>query len=128
MEYAIQLDETAGLISARATGAWESEKDNLMVDQLLQLVDTSEVNKILLDIRELHFDLSIIQIFQRAKTMREKRLKQNKVTSKVALVYAPADSKRDADMKFFENASQNRGMPYCVFIDMEKAQQWLLAD
>ena len=77
MEYTIQLDEAAGLISAHAAGAWESEKDNLMVDQLLQLVDTSEVHKILLDIRELHFDLSIIQIFQRAKTMREKRLKQN---------------------------------------------------
>lgn len=128
MEYTIQLDEAAGLISARATGAWESEKDNLMVDELLRLVDTSEIHKVLLDIRELHFDLSIIQIFQRAKTMREKRSKQNKITSKAALVYTPVDPKRDADMKFFENAARNRGMPYYVFTDIEKARQWLLAD
>jgi hypothetical protein len=126
MEYSIQLDKENGLIFVRAAGDWERETDNLMAQQILQTVDESGLRKVLLDIRELRFDLSMAQIFERAKTMRDARMMHGTVSSKVALVYSAQDPKLDVDMRFFETASQNRSIPYRVFKDIEEAQNWLL--
>ncbi|HMV30417.1 MAG TPA: hypothetical protein PKE23_13575, partial [Anaerolineales bacterium] len=87
MEYTIQLDQANGLILVHAAGDWESDKDNLMVQQIMQTVTESGLRKILLDIRELKFDLSMAHIFERAVAMRDTRMKQDKVSSRVALVY-----------------------------------------
>lgn len=126
MEYTIQLDKENGLVFVRAAGDWERETDNLMAQQILQTVDESGLRKVLLDIRELRFDLSMAQIFERAKTMRDARMMRGTVSSKVALVYSAQDPKLDVDMRFFETTSQNRAIPYRVFKDIEEAQKWLL--
>jgi len=126
MEYTIQLDQANGLILVHAAGDWESDKDNLMVQQIMQTVTESGLRKILLDIRELKFDLSMAHIFERAVAMRDVRMKQDKVSSRVALVYDAQNQKLEADMRFFETASQNRSIPYRVFRDIEEARLWLL--
>ncbi len=126
MEYTIQLDSANGLVLVHAAGEWESDKDNLMVQQILQAVDESGLRKVLLDIRELKFDLSMAHIFERARSMRDARMQQGTVSSRVALVYDAQNQKLDADMRFFETAAQNRSIPYRVFKDIEEARAWLL--
>ena len=126
MQYTIQLETDNGLISIRAEGDWDRDTDNKMVEEIMQTVDSSSLRRVLLDIRELRFDLSMAQIFERARDMRDQRSQHALVSSRVALVYAEGNPKLDADMHFFEATAQNRSVPYRVFVDIEKAREWLL--
>lgn len=126
MEYHIEIDTAHGVIYATALGAWQSDIDDRMVTEIFQAVKEHNVRNVLLDIRELRFDLSTVRIFQRAKEMRDMRLQKREVSSKVALVYSAGDSKLEADMKFFETAAQNRAAPYRIFTDVEAARKWLM--
>ena len=126
MQYTIQLETESGLIFVHAAGDWERDTDNLMAEQIMQSVDESGLRKVLLDIRELRFDLSMAQIFERARDMRDQRTQHALVSSQVALVYAEGNSKLDADMRFFEMTAQNRSVPYRVFTSIEEARKWLL--
>jgi hypothetical protein len=126
MEYTIQLDKENEWVFIRATGEWDRGTDDLMVQEIMHIINENGLRKVLLDIRELQFDLSMVQIFERVKTLREARMKQETTSSRVALVYDAQNPKLVADMKFFETASQNRMVPYRVFIHIEEARKWLL--
>lgn len=126
MDYKIRRDMETGTIFVHAIGDWDRDTDNLMVQQIMRSVDESGLRKVLLDIRELRFDLSMAQIFERARDMRDQRLQHALVSSQVALVYAEGSPKLDADMRFFEITAQNRSVPYRVFTDIEEARNWLL--
>lgn len=126
MEYSLHLDEEDKIVSVTARGQWDSATDNAMVQEIMTAVTLKGVQKVLLDLRELIFDLPMFQIFERAKEISEQRLAQPRVSSKVALVYSSADPKLDADMQFFETASRNRGLPYRVFTNVEDAREWLM--
>jgi hypothetical protein len=128
MQYTIQLDTVSGVISVIATGNWQFEVDTLMAREIMQKVDESGLRKVLLDIRELQFDLSMAHIFNRANILRNQRMEQGVVSSKVALVYAAGNKKLDSDMRFFETTAQNRAVPYRVFTDMQAAKAWILQD
>lgn len=127
MNYIIQLDEERKIVSAVAKGEWDPEADNTMVYQILEMVDVTGVQKVLLDIRELRFELPIVQIFERAKDMRVERQKFSKTSVKAAIIYSSEDQKLEEDMIFFETTARNRGLPYQVFKDVEEAVAWLLS-
>ncbi len=126
MNYIIQLDEENKIITAVAKGEWDSETDNTMIRQIMEMVNVTGVQKVLLDIRELRFNFPIIQIFERVKEMRMERMKFNKTSAKAAIVYLTEDVKLEEDMTFFENAARNCNLPYQVFKDVEEATSWLL--
>lgn len=123
MEYTVQLDGDNKIINAIAKGEWHSETDNAMVQEIMEMVKKNAILKVLLDIRELQFGHSVLQVFQRAKEMQEKRKKINTTSRRVAIVYSAT---LPVDMSFFETASQNRGLPYRVFTDINEAKEWLL--
>ena len=127
MDYIIQLDEKNRIVTAVAKGEWDSDTDNTMVYQILEMVDVTGVQKVLLDIRELRFKLPIIQIFERAKELRVERQKFNKTSAKAAIIYSSEVPKLDEDMIFFETAARNRNLPYQVFKDMDDGLKWLLS-
>jgi len=128
MEYTVQLKEDLNLIHATASGEWESQTDNAMVRAIMETVDASGSRKVLLDIRELHFDLPIIHYFERVKEMRAQRQQFGITSTRTAIVYSSTDKKLEQDLTFFETASRNRGLPYCVFQDLEEAMAWLLSE
>ncbi len=126
MDYTIRLDEERRIVIAAAKGDWNSETDNSMIVQIMEMVDATGIQKVLLDIRELRFKVSIVQIFERAKELRTIRQKFNKTSAKAAIVYFPEDPKLEEDMMFFETAARNRNLPYQVFKNVEEAMIWLL--
>lgn len=128
MNYIVEFKEEQRIVSARAEGQWDSTTDNGMVREILETVDSTGSSRVLLDIRDLHFDLPMFQIFERAKEMREQRRKFGKVSARAAIVYTPFTPKIEEDMKFFENAARNRGLPYRIFQDIEEAMNWLIGD
>ncbi len=119
MDYIVEFNEEQKIVSARAEGLWNSGTDNSMVHKILEMVDATHSSKMFLDIRELHFNLPMFQfqIFERAKEMREQRRQFGKVSARAAIVYFPSTPKIEEDMKFFENAARNRGLPYRISQD-----------
>jgi len=91
MEYTVQLKEDLNLIHATASGEWESQTDNAMVRAIMETVDASGSRKVLLDIRELHFDLPIIHYFERVKEMRAQRQQFGITSTRTAIVYSSTD-------------------------------------
>jgi hypothetical protein len=128
MNYIVEFKEEQKIVSARAEGKWDSTTDNSMVHKILEMVDTTGSSRVFLDIRELHFDLPMFQIFERAKEMREQRRQFGKVSARAAIIYSPSTPKIEEDMKFFENAARNRGLPYRMFKDVEEAMTWLIGE
>ncbi|MBL8102230.1 MAG: hypothetical protein JNM02_06855 [Anaerolineales bacterium] len=126
MEYLIRLDEENKIVIAVARGEWDSGVDDTMIRRIMEMVDTTGMQKVLLDIRELRFKLPMVQIFERAKEMRAERQKFNKTSAKAAIVYSTEDTGLEEDMLFFETAARNRSLPYQVFKDVEEAMDWLL--
>jgi hypothetical protein len=128
MNYIVEFTEEQGIVSARAEGEWDSTTDNSMVLEILEMVDATRSSKVLLDIRELHFNQSMVQLFERVKVIREQRREFGKVSAKAAIVYTAFTPKDEEDMRFFENAARNRGLPYRSFKDIEEAMTWLIGD
>jgi len=123
MEYKVELAEEEKFIHAFAKGKWDAETDNAMVKEIMEMVENNAILRVLLDIRELQFNHSILQMFQRVQEMREKRKATSKTSRRVAIVYSAT---LPVEATFFETASQNRGLPYRVFTDINEAKEWLL--
>jgi hypothetical protein len=128
MDYTIQLVEDRKLIIATASGDWEQEADNAMVRQIMDAVTTSGLDRVLVDIRELKLDIPLVQIFERAKEMRERRKQAGVTSARAAVVYPPNDPKMEQDFNFFETAARNRGLPYRAFSDIDDAMAWLMEE
>ncbi len=126
MEYTLQLINNSRVIRAVLSGKWDAQTDKAMALAVMSKVDDTGVDKVLIDMRELRFDLPMINLFERAKELREQRRNFILHSSRVALVYKPTDKKMDDDLKFFEDASQNRTLPYRVFKNVDSAVEWLL--
>jgi hypothetical protein len=125
MDYTIQLMEEPKIILVTISGKWNPDTDKSMGIEIMSKVGEWKAGNVLVDMRELQFDIPVIDIFQRAKDLSEQRREFTPVSSKVALVYHPKDRKTVEDFTFFENTAQNRGSPYRVFKEMESALEWL---
>ena len=126
MEYTIQLANDSQIIKVTIAGIWNAETDKTMALDVMAKVEKTGVDKVLIDMRELQFDLPMLNLFDRAKELRDQRSNFISHSNRVALVYKPTDKKMDSNLKFFEDASQNRGLPYRVFKDAASALEWLL--
>lgn len=125
MNYSIEIMQEAGFIRVMTTGKWIKEKDDGLVREIMETIARTGVRKVLLDMRELHFDFPLFTIFQRAQDLRDQRMEYSLLSLKVALVYPPENEKMKDDFSFFETAAQNRGLPYRVFEQVEEALEWL---
>jgi len=126
MEYSIQLiDEPARILQVITTGEWDREADNAMGLEIMKTMAELQASKAIIDMRELQYQLKVLDFYRRVETLQEQRLKVEHTSAKVALVYRPNDVNTDHDFRFFENAAQNRGLPYRVFKQMEDALEWL---
>lgn len=123
MEYKVGFGEEEKFIHAFAKGKWDAETDNAMVKEIMNMVEREGILNVLLDIRELRFSHSVLQMFQRVQEMREKRKATSKTSRRVAIIYSVVLA---VEANFFETASQNRGLPYQVFTDIDEAKEWLL--
>ena len=126
MEFSIQLlEEPIKIVQIVTAGKWDREVDNAMGLEIMQKMVEWKVNKAVIDIRNLKYELRVLDLFQRVETLRDQRRKVEHNSSRVALVYQPTDKNKEQDFIFFENAAQNRGLPYRVFKEMENALAWL---
>jgi hypothetical protein len=99
--------------------------ENLMVRGIMEAVGSTGSTRVLLDIRELQYELTMSRIFERTQEVLKQREEFKHVSRKVAILYPSADPKIDENSRFFETVARNRGLPYRAFRDMESALEWL---
>lgn len=125
MHYSIEVMQETGFIKVTTTGEWIKERDDNLGREIMKTIASTGIRKVLIDMRELQFDLPLFTIFQRAQELRDQRLEYDTLSGKVALVYTAKDKKTNDDFSFFETTAQNRGLPYRTFQQMETALEWL---
>ena len=125
MEYTIQIMESEKIIHVTAKGPLNKQTEDTMTHDILGSVATLGLKKVLLDMREVEFDMSLAAIFQRAQELRDERIESRSFSLKVAIVYFAKDKKAEEDFSFFENTARNRGLPYKVFKKPDEALAWL---
>jgi hypothetical protein len=126
MNYTIQLGEQDRFINVVAKGGWDLDTARAMSRKVMEKVDASSVGRVLVDMRKLIVREPIIQLYERAMELWEERQKYRTVSMKVAIVFTFVDPDFESNMRFFETAARNRGLPYRVFGDMDEAKMWLL--
>jgi len=67
MDYVIKHVEDKQVIIVTAAGKWKLEKDNEMIREILRAVEETGSKRVLVDIRELHFDIPMIHLYERAQ-------------------------------------------------------------
>ena len=108
------------LLIVRTKGRDESpEEVEKYGASVIEICKKKGCNKILIDERELKYNISTVDIYYLAKYYAE--IVPSLV--KAALVYNPAFKD---DAKFWEDAITNRGLIVRIFTDIEQARQWLM--
>ena len=125
MEYTIRVMEDQKIIPVTAKGQLDKQTEDSMTHEILGSVANLGLKKVLLDMREVEFNLSMGAIFQRAQELREERIESRSFSLKVAIVYFAKDKKAEENFSFFENTARNRGLPYKVFKQLDEALAWL---
>ena len=125
MNYSIQLVDDPQIIQVTTSGVWDPNVDGAMGIEVMEKVNEWKVGRVLIDMRDLQFNLPVINLFQRAKNLSQQRREFQHVSSKVALLFNSTDRKMDESLAFFETTAQNRGLPYRVFKQLESALEWL---
>jgi len=125
MEYTIQIMEDQEIIHVTAKGQLDKQTEDSMTHEVLGNVANLGLKKVLLDMREVEFNMSLGAIFQRAQELREERIESRSFSFKVAILYFAKDKKAEENFSFFENTARNRGLPYKVFKKLDEALAWL---
>ena len=63
MEYTIHIIEDQKIIHVTATGLWDKQTEDLMTYEILGNVAKLGFKKVLLDMREIEFNMSLADIF-----------------------------------------------------------------
>lgn len=128
MEHTIVHDLTIDILIVTLQGDWEAEKDDMLVRDTLNMVASTGIRKILVDLRRLtKLDFSALSLYERVQRVQDRRRAAETASSKVAILYAARDPKAREGFQFFENITRNRGLPYRLFEDHEDAIEWLTA-
>ena len=125
MEYTLKILEDQKIIHITAKGQWDKQTEDLMTHEILSTVSKLSLKKVLLDMREVDFEMSLADIFQRTQELREQRIESRTFSFKVAIIYVSKDRKTEDNFSFFETAARNRGLPYKIFTGLDEAFAWL---
>ena len=126
MDYTIQLMEDQGSVIVRASGDWDAQADDAMIQQIMEVVEAGKGRKILLDLRHLHFQLPLIHFFERAVELQKQRRQHVSVSTRAAILCMTGDQKFEESVSFFETAARNRDLPYRIFKEEAQAMAWLM--
>lgn len=126
MDYSIHQDSETGIITAVVTGAWSAQQDDELLRRIIAIDTQGRPKLLLMDLRQLSADFSVSYIYYRAQFLEKKRQQVEIPSFRAALIYDGANPKVRQAYEFFETTAVNRGLPYRVFADIERARRWLM--
>ncbi len=115
------MDAEGDILRVKVWGEDDDLEDVLSYNQdVAQFAHQKSIRRILSDERELTYAISEIDTFELGEALAELA----RGLEKLALVVS-RDNYEDA--RFWETTVRNRGIPARVFLDMEKAEKWIVA-
>jgi len=115
MAYRIEKLDDFDVIELRLEGVVDAEEFFETRMQMLAMFEKHGEMSSLVDIRDMNFGMSTLQIHEFASTI------QNPVGLRIALLSRPDD----ADARFFETVAYNKGVPLRLFTDYSEALAFL---
>lgn len=126
MEYSIEYDPAACMLTARVQGAWSWIAAFDAGRSLREAVAARHARSVLIDLREVvGLDLRTLSMYELASRLVAGRRRFAHIAAKGAFVVPDLGPEGDVHYQYFENTSRNRGLPYRLFKDVEQARQWL---
>lgn len=126
MDYSLHQDSETGILTAMVTGEWSAQQDEELLRKIIAIDMQGRSKVLLLDLRQLSADFSVSYIYHRAQFLEKKRQQVEIPSFRAALIYDGTNPKVRQAYEFFETTAINRGLPYRVFADIERARQWLM--
>ena len=126
MDYSLHQESETGIITAVVTGAWSAQQDEELLRKVIAIDTQGRLKLLLMDLRQLAADFSVSYIYHRAQFLEKRRERVEVPAFRAALIYDGTNPKVRQAYEFFETTAVNRGLPYRVFADIERARQWLM--
>jgi hypothetical protein len=126
MDYSLHQDSETGIITAVVTGAWSAQQDEELLREVIAIDTQGRPKLLLMDLRQLSADFSVSYIYHRAHFLEKRRERVEVPAFRAALIYDGTNPKVRHAYEFFETTAVNRGLPYRVFADIERARRWLM--
>lgn len=124
MTYRLKIKKEEHYVSAFATGIRNRENISSMAQEILDACKQHQVDKVLIDVREMNGRLSIFDSLAIISKDFSK-LKQFRILNKAVIV--DAESRRER-FSFFEQVARRRGYNIRVFDDVDEAIEWIGKD
>jgi hypothetical protein len=119
MAYEFKTIDTQGYLHIALSGRLDKEVSEEMVDVFVELFSRSAHHKVLIDIRTLDVDMSVLYDYSQASYMASKLAGRK---HRIACVSSEAQSESN---KFFKDVGVNRGLLFRAFTDEQDAINWL---
>ena len=121
MSHKLYYDSEINCVILRVEGVVTLERISKLAPEVARLCKEYDCQRLLNDMSETTIDISVVGLFNSPSIMEKSKVSR---TIKRALV-VPLSFK---EKNFLETVTRNRGHKLAVFVDIEKAKQWLLAE
>ncbi len=114
----LKIEAIDGIVQALLSGAFNLDNTKMFFLQTLQKAREEKANKILLDVRNITTDISVLARFELGNFM----AKQDTTGIRIAIL---ASEKTAWPDRFLETVSRNRGVNAKVTTEYKEALKWL---
>jgi len=124
MKWEIKHKVQDGILEVKTSGPITWDDNRLMAKEALAAAKQHETKKVLVDHRQIESRLSVLQIDDMPKLLKETGVGPE---YKVAILFNPV-APQSGDFKFFENVSIISSLQFKIFTDHAEAIKWLKAE
>jgi hypothetical protein len=122
MDWTIDYLKEDGIVHAKISGKATWDENKKMNEEVLSFARSKGAHRFLLEYPQLEHDLSLLQIDDLPKLLKEFGLGPE---DKLAVLVNPSSSHSNKELKFFENVSRLASLKVRHFTDIENAVFWL---
>jgi hypothetical protein len=121
MGFASRIYGDKSLVVADVNGLLDLESSKDVIEKIIENPEHRKNHKILIDLRGVEFNISVIDVYRLAKSMASDT---ELIKDKIAVLINDNDDTLNR-VDFLETCSRNRGLKMKSFIDFESACKWL---
>ena len=118
MEWSIEYIAVENTLYNKTRGVLTAESANAMVKEIVQVANSHQCNKQIVDHRETSFALNLLEYYERPAVNQQIGISYS---WKIAMIFKELNEQT----YFMETVFRNRGYDFREFADIEEAKMWL---
>ena len=125
MSSSITVEVQDGIIHSVYTGSLAAPELHKATHDILTLMLTEKIDRVLLDCSEAHMEVPAVDVYQLPDIYASRGISRRQVR---AAVVTPKDGYKRDLYEFYEDVCRNRGYFVKIFDDVDTALAWLKAE